>query len=463
MRTRFHVVLVVLFSIGATRETRASVVTCDPSTALQTCINNATANGSTPGTVVLVPSGTNNVFTVSSLIDLPSNLTIRCEPNVTIQQSANIRVQHQQNILIQGCIFDGQGANLYGLILYSVSHIRITRNTFQNFGNTAIPSDPGGDWNDVEIDGNVFTNAGQYNVNSAPVQLNAELGSGGSSNIRVHHNTCSNAALYTGCLHFVASSSRPITQLAITDNTLSFGSSSNVSMGIQLFSTDNTDQSFQQFTIAKNLINAIVIGSSQPYCISAYGMRGVISENTLSGCSFMGIELIGSNTSVVGNSLSYAGPVRWYSDGSSRSNVVIAGNSITQSYGHAVIVQSGTNGGIQDGTIAHNILDTPASGDGILVQTLSNGTIRDIHIDNNVLDMPYYGTRGIDSEGNASQVQIENNRFVNVAGTGLFLNSGGSAFTIRFNNFSGSGSWNLNYGTSITRQVENIVNGSCCF
>ena len=372
-----------------------------------------------------------------------------------------MRAQYQQNITIQGCAFDGQNANVYGIVMYSDTHVRLSHNTFQNLGNSAVTSFPGGDWNDVEIDGNRFTTAGQYNTNSGAIQLLSQSGASGSSNIRIHDNTCDNTAQYTGCFKFAANSAKPVKLLSVTDNVLSYASNSNETLAIELFSSDNTDVSFQQFTIAHNLINA-AWGSSQAYCISAYGMRGVISGNTLSGCFDIGIEVLASNTSVLGNTLSYTGPIVWNAGGVARSAVVISGNSIFKSYGNGIQILGGANGAISDGVLSNNVILTPDHGDGVLIQTLSNGSLRDIHIDNNLFELPN-GGYAIHSEGTGSQVQIENNRFANIAGDGLFLNSGGSSFTIRFNNFSGAGSWVQNFGTSITRSVENIVNGGCCY
>ena len=465
MRHKLYAVFVMLLLIAAARSAGAGVVTCDPTTALQTCVSNATASGSTAGTVILVPSGTSSVFSVSSLIDLPSNITIRCEPNVMIQQTGGnpiFRAQYQQNIVIEGCTFDGQSAKVYGLVMFNVSHVRLSRNTFQHFGDNAVTSFPGGDWTDVEIERNVFTAAGLYDDNSAAVQLLAQSGASGSSNVRVHHNTCNNAAQYTGCFKFAAQSSVPLTQLSVTDNVVNFASSSHGSLGIELFSTDNTDLSFVQFTIANNIIQAAWGSSSQAFGISAYGSRGVIAGNTLNNCFGPGIEVLGSYISVVGNTLTYSGPVIWNAGGASRSGVVIADNTTFKSYGAAIQIYAHDAGQINDGIIANNIVQTPDHGDGILVQTASSGSLRDIHIDNNLLELPN-GGYAVHTEGNPSQVQIDNNRLVNISGTGFFLNGAGQAFTVRFNDFSGSGSWEyVNPSTTITRSVENIVNGTCC-
>ncbi|HKO18840.1 MAG TPA: right-handed parallel beta-helix repeat-containing protein [Acidobacteriaceae bacterium] len=461
---------VLLFSFLCVRSAQASVVTCDPTTnTLDQCVQTATSNGTVPGTVVLVPNASTSLFLVSSTVNLPSNLTIRCEEGATIQQNGAagslVAASSAQNVTIDGCVFDGSNGSTPGLVLNNVTAVRVTRNMFQNFRAQGI-SGPSGDWTDVEIDGNVFNGVGPLNANDGAIGLFGQNGTLSSSNVSIRNNTCNNLTQGSGCIKLSASVAHPLTQVTISGNVLNVGNSSAGNLGIELFAvgTVNLDSAIQQFTVAGNKVTTTP-GATQTFCISVYGSHGTIVGNSLSNCQAVGIEVLASYTSVIGNSLANAAAITWDGNNASHAGVIIADNNLESSHGSAAIdIVSGLNGAyaLNSAIVTHNIVRAPAGATtGILVQTLSSGRVSDVHIDDNLFDTFGSSQRVIDSEGSVAQVQIDNNRMVNISGTGLFLNGGGTGFTIRLNYFNGT-TWLQNFGTSVKRSVENIVNGTCC-
>jgi len=235
-------------------------------------------------------------------------------------------------------------------------------------------------------------------------------------------------------------------------------------LGVEFFATDANDLAIQQFSVTDNVISATLPATST-MCISAYGRYGVISNNSLTNCGWVGIEVLAGYTGVIGSTLVNTGPITWDGRNGSHQNLVISGNNMTgsSSPGAIQVIASSVgsnNYDLETAVIGHNTIRGPSGQAGILVQTQLNGAVVNIHIDDNMFDSLGSTQRAIDSEGSPSQVQIENNRFINVSGTGLYLN-GGVNFTVRFNYFNG-GTWLSNFGTTITRTVENIVNGVCC-
>jgi hypothetical protein len=399
----FRTAVILVMATAWARVAQASVVNCDPTAnTLYQCVASATTNGTTAGTVVLVPNSTNSAFNISSTVPLSSNLTLRCEPNATITQNgargALLMASGVQNIVVEGCIIYGSNGATPGLVLDNVSGVRVSHNTFQSFLAEGLT---GEGWTDVEVDGNVFSSAGPTLMNDSALYLYAQNGAAGSSRIKIHHNTCNNISQQSGCMKFAASSAKTLTQVAVTSNTLNVGTGSSTynNLGIEFFATDGNAADIQQFTVTDN------------------------------------------------------------------AGVSITNNNIISSTGAAAIHISASFGGsygLFTGIVGHNVIRSPAgSTAGVLVQTFSAGTVDDVHIDDNMLDSFTSSQRAVDSEGSPAQVQIENNRFINDSGTGIFLNAG-TNFTIRLNYFNGT-TWLSNHGATITRSIENIVNGACCY
>jgi Right handed beta helix region len=458
-----NVVILILVTAWA-HVAQGKVVTCDPTAnTLSQCIASATSSGQTAGTVVLVPNSTTSVFSLSSTVSLPSNLALRCEPNATIQQNgasgALLMASGTQNIALEGCIIDGSTGSTPGLRLENVSGVRVSHNTFQNFHAEGLT---GQGWTDVEIDSNMFSAVGPVGTNDSALYLFAQNGYSGSTRIKVHHNTCNNLTQGSGCMKFAASQQKPVTQIDVTNNLLNVGSSATANLGIEFYPTDAKDTDFEQFTVSNNIVTTNA-GATNTSCISISARFGVIANNTLSNCQQIGIEVIASYTNVVGNTLTSTGPIVWDGNSAPHEDVLITSNTMVSSVGAAAIqVIAGTAYNLNTGTVGHNVIRAPTgSTAGVLVQTISTGAVTDIHIDDNMFDAFASSQRAVDTEGSPAQVQIENNRFINVLGTGLFLNAGAN-LTIRLNYFNGT-TWLTNNGATITRSIENIVNGSCCF
>jgi len=464
-------VVILVMATAWAQVAQGSVVNCDPTAnTLAQCITSATTGGTMAGTVVLVPNSTTSVFSIPSTVSIPSNMALRCEPNATIRQngasSALLMASGVENITLEGCIIDGSNGSTPGLVLENVSRVRVSHNTFQNFQAEGLTSYPGGGWTDVEIDGNVFSFVGPTGLNDSALYLYAQNGTAGSSRIKIHHNTCNNLGQQSGCMKFAASASKTLTQVAVTNNTLNVGTgtSSNNNLGIEFFATDGNDADIQKFTVADNIVTTNA-GSSGTSCLSIGGRYGVIADNALSNCQLFGIEVIASYTNVIGNTLTSTGPISWDGNHATHAVVLITDNTMTSSVGVAAVhISAGFGGsfGLNTGIVGHNVIRIPAgSAAGVLVQTIATGAVTDIHIDDNIFDAFASSQRAVDSEGSPAQVQIENNRFINDSGIGIFLNAGVN-FTIRLNYFNGT-TWLANNGATITRSLENIVNGSCCF
>jgi Right handed beta helix region len=457
----------VLFTLGFAGVAHAGTVHCDPTRdTLSGCVSAATA-ATGPATVVLIPNSDTGAFPVAATVTLPSNVTIRCEPKASIQLSIGGKSLRQMlvagrvhDIVIEGCVIDGNSGHVAGLALKNVSRVRIFHNVFKNFDAEALT---GEGWTDVDIDGNEFSGAGASGKNDAAVYLFAENGEKGSRRIKVHNNTCNNLYQQSGCLKFAASHSHTISDISVFNNFLNVGNTPGADLlGIEFYATDADDRDVRHFVVSGNAVTSRS-PSPRTWCISVSGREGEITNNRLSNCGAFGIEVLASDTNVLGNTLRNTGPVVWDGNAANHTRVLIAGNDTRSAVGSGAIqVIAGYRGAytLRSASIRNNTIQSPGATAGILVQTISEGHVEGVVIEGNTFDAFSSSQRAIDTEGSPAEVRIENNSFVNIGGTGLFLNAGVD-FSVRLNHFDGA-TWLSNFGATIARAAENTVNERCC-
>jgi hypothetical protein len=221
--------------------------------------------------------------------------------------------------------------------------------------------------------------------------------------------------------------------------------------------------------VANNIIKGANAADPKTWGISIGGASyGTVTGNSIANTSNFGIETIGSFITVSHNTLNNTGPITWDADtpASPQTNVVFSDNVIVGPVCRGIFLIAGGSNFLDTGTVIGNIIRGPIGNctgspapapAAIRVQATSG--IFNVRLVENTTQEVQSGATAIETLSGGSQVQIENNRFVNNHGTGLNLSQGVN-FTIKNNYYNGEGTFLIPGNTTITQQFSNIVNGS---
>lgn len=252
--------------------------------------------------------------------------------------------------------------------------------------------------NDVLIYRNYITNCHRPNVNAKAIQV--YFNTGASTFITIRKNKIDGTPTGTGCVGVAAVGAATHSVIKVTDNELLVGNGSataEFTLGVELFTASGG--TIRDFHVDRNT----VIGASASIYTFGISMGGVVTTstsgvrngtcngNTVRGCGGPSIESIGSNISIVGNTITDSGRLFISADEvvGGCNGVIVMGNTIDGAVdtNYAIHLSGGTNGisGIRCGP---NTLSR-VTGVGVLVAGLVTG-----RLDGNTIKVVGGGTGG---------------------------------------------------------------------
>ena len=386
------------------------------------------------------------------------------------------------NILLQGITWDGNGANqaVTGVDIISIQNVlqpRIVNCGFQNAVRAAIF---GQRLTQIDIDRCNFYNWGIGSVaastNLGGIYLASRAsnnfgGTGGTINgVRITGCTLDGRGQHTSCIKLDAGVSFPMSAVIVSGNHIYVGdgslatTSDTTTLAIELYSGDPGTTSISNFTVSGNVIEP----ETTPTTPNAFGIsiggagciNGVVGNNSIVGCGAFGIETIGSQITVIGNTSVGCG--EWTVDGGTNNinQVVLDSNIIIDPFiefgfhNGIHIIAHHTNGpgpyGITDVIIRNNIIASSYTTNNNLIiieAQVSGYNIERVQVNgNHLIGASTSNGSGISigpNVGNCNFLTIQDNYFANLD-TGI--NQGGTNSRYLFNRFESTVT--TQYGTT---------------
>lgn len=332
-------------------------------------------------------------------------------------------------------------------------------------------------------------------------------GVGASLNVRVTNNTIDGRTQATGCIGANISNARSLKEFRVTGNRLYVGDGGAVAtLAVELFTS--ISGLIHDSIVSDNIIEGPsgVVSTDQLFGVSVGGTATgpvggchsvTVEGNVIRNCPSTGIEVIGRNVSITGNTIVNSGPItvlsrdvpsgihgvsitgntivdsidlsycfRIHGDTTGIYGLVVQGNSVRNSAAGSVMLIDGivsgasitgntfgdVNGGpgisilgtMTDSVIANNTIDMTGVGgttfDGIL---LSSTTVARLGINNNTIKgASRHGIYGLLS---CSDVSIVGNRITNCTSSGIQADNAQTRWTVVANTVSNNGAYGIGF------------------
>jgi hypothetical protein len=332
----------------------------DDTAAFQTALNTCAGLGA----ALLIPG---DCTLLCTRVTLPSNTTVFGRPGATVRQKSGgasadtplvTNATHSgagnSNLYIEGIAFDGNSAaqavtGVDILLLHNVSGVQI-RNC--SFGNAVRACIFGSLLTGIQICDCSFSNWAAGNVGAIYLAANSNDFAGGPvgsiQQVLISRCIVDGRVSHSSCIKLAADSTYTLRDVIVSENFVYPGNpATGVNLGVELWSASLSDSAFAYFSVRGNLVEAEAVDNTAIFGISissggSGGSFGRVEGNVVHHCRGVGIECIGSQLIVSGNTIDDCGSsISINASSYSIQSLSCVGNTISNPFIAASAGQSG--------------------------------------------------------------------------------------------------------------------------